>query len=75
MFDTVNLENKGIPAVALINDRFKMVAQSQAKIAGLSSAKIVPIPEPHPGEPSEELSAKIDLLWDNIVEALVSGLG
>ena len=73
MFDTISLENKGVPAVALIHDRFQMVAQNQAKIAGLPSVKIVAIPEPRPGEPSEELSSRIDMLWDDILKALVSG--
>lgn len=72
MFDTVNLESKGKPAVALFHNRFEKVARNQAKILGLPSVKVISIPEPLPGEPPENLSAKIDQLWDKVVEALVS---
>lgn len=72
MFDTVNLEKRGIPAVAFVHDRFEKVARNQAKILGLPSAKVLSIPEPLPGDAPEELPSKIDRLWDNILEALVS---
>lgn len=71
MHDTVKLEKRGIPAVALIHDRFEVVARSQAKILGLASAKVISVPEPHSGEPAAELPARIDRLWNEIVGALV----
>ncbi|MFC1970424.1 hypothetical protein ACFLV0_00570 [Chloroflexota bacterium] len=72
MHDTVNLEKRGIPAVALVHDRFEAVARNQAKILGLPSAGIISIPEPAPGEAPEALAPRIDRLWDDILGALVS---
>ena len=71
MFDTINLERKDIPAVVLVHDRFEKAARAQAKISGLSSLKIVAIPEGIPGESPAELPVKIDRLWDEIIGALV----
>lgn len=71
MLDTLKLEERGVPAVALIHDRFEAAARSQAKMLGLASAKVVAIPEPHPGEPATELTARIDRAWNEIIGALV----
>lgn len=71
MLDTLKLEEKGIPAVALIHDRFAVAARNLAKLRGLASAKVVVIPEPYPGTPDAELAPRIDPLWDEIVGALV----
>lgn len=71
MHDTIKLERKGIPAVALIHNRFEGAARNQAKMLGLASANVVVIPEPYPSEPVEELAAKIDGLWGQIVGALI----
>lgn len=67
----LKLEERGIPAVALIHDRFETAARNLAKSFGLASAKIVSIPEPYPGEPDTELAIRIDRAWDEIVGALV----
>jgi len=71
MLDTLKLEGRGIPAVALIHDRFEVAAHSQAKMLGLASAKVVSIPEPYPGEPAAELTVRVDRAWNEIVGALV----
>jgi hypothetical protein len=71
MHDTIRLEKRGIPAVALVHDRFEEAARSQAKILGLPLAKIVAIPEPRHGDPSEDVSARIELLWNEILGALI----
>ncbi len=71
MLDTIKLERKGIPAVALIHDRFEAAAHNQAKMLKLASAKLISIPEPSPGEPAAELPARIDRAWDDIIGALV----
>ncbi|MFC1861415.1 hypothetical protein ACFLYL_04000 [Chloroflexota bacterium] len=71
MHDTVKLEERGIPAVALVHDRFEAAAHSQAKILGLATTRVVSIPEPHLGEPATELSIRIDHAWSDIIGALV----
>ena len=71
MHDTVKLEEKGIPSVALVHDRFEKAAYSQAKILGLDSARVVSIPEPHLGEATSELPVRIDRLWEDIMGALI----
>jgi hypothetical protein len=71
MRDTVSLEKRGVPSVALVHDRFEAAAKSQAKILNLISVKLVAIPEPHPGEAESEMSARIDSFWDEIIGALV----
>ena len=71
MHDTLRLEERGIPAVALVHDRFEMAARNQSRLLGLASAKMVSIPEPHPGDPESGLTALIDRAWNEIVGALV----
>ena len=70
MHDTLRIEERNVPAVALIHDRFEMAARNQAKIGGFASAKVVSIPEPRPGDPEDELPARIDGVWDEIVASL-----
>lgn len=70
MHDMVRLERKGVPTVALVHDRFEVAARTQARILGLPSAKIVILPEGTPGETPEDLQAKIDNMWNDIIENL-----
>ena len=70
MHDTVRLERKGIPTVALVHDRFEVAARTQARILGLPSARIVILPEGKPGETTQDLLGKIDNMWNDIVENL-----
>ena len=72
MADMINLERKGIPAVALVHDRFETVARNQARIFGLASAKIVSIIEPGPDEVLEHSQDRIDQVWDTLVGSLTS---
>ena len=72
MHDTVRMERKGVPAVVLVHDRFEVAARAQSKIMGLPSTRIIVLPEGAPGEQMEQAQAKIDKVWGEIVEALVS---
>jgi len=72
MHDTVRLERRGKPAVVLIHDRFQVAARTQARIMGLPSAHIIAIPEGLPGEPPEQLRARIDRVWPQILQGLTT---
>ncbi len=71
MHDAVKMERKGVPAIVLIHDRFANAARAQAKIMGLSSIKIIVIPEGIPEEKPEQIRARIDNLWDRIASGLM----
>jgi hypothetical protein len=47
--DTVELERRGIPAVALVTQPFLGIARSQAAALGLQSARVVGIEHPLDG--------------------------
>lgn len=70
MHDMVRLERMGRAAVVLVHDRFQVAAKTQARIMGLPSAHIIIIPEGIPGERPEQLRAKIDRLWTQILHGL-----
>ncbi|MBI2919116.1 MAG: hypothetical protein HYY01_14170 [Chloroflexi bacterium] len=72
MHDMVRLERMGKPAVVLVHDRFQVAARTQARIMGLPSAHIVVVPEGIPGESPEQLRAKIDRLWPQILQGLTT---
>ncbi len=75
MHDTVRIEERGVPAVALVHDRFEAAAKNQIKMLGLASAKVVTITEPQTGEPETELAGHIDRVWDEIVGSLIKSSG
>jgi hypothetical protein len=70
LFDTINLERRGVPSVAIVHDRFENSARMQGKLLGLSSVKIVAIPEGRPGDSPEELRNKTDAVWGKILESI-----
>ena len=72
MHDMVRLERLGKPAVVLVHDRFQVAARTQARIMGLPSAYIIIIPEGIPGEQPQELRAKIDRLWPQVLQGLTA---
>ena len=71
MFDTVRLQQKGIPVVALVHDRFEAAARANSIAAGSTSARIVVIPEPGPKPSESDLFDRIDNAWNEIVASLV----
>jgi len=71
MHDTVHLERKGIPTVAIAHDAFEKAARTQAKAMGLPSARIVVIPTPKHGDDKEHLRKLAEQAFPQVLKYLV----
>ena len=64
--DALVLEQLGVPAVALVTEPFKPLAESLAASLGAPNARIVTIPHPLYGIDDDELASRAD----GVIEAL-----
>jgi hypothetical protein len=69
--DALVLEQLGVPAVALVTEPFKPLAESLAASLGAASARIVTIPHPLYGIDDDELASRADGVIDAL-EAVLS---
>jgi len=70
MHDAIAAERRGIPAVAVMTDRFVPTARAVAELNGVPDYPYVVIPHPIANDGSEELRAKMDAVVDRIVTLL-----
>ena len=70
MHDIVNLEGRGVPAVAVITEQFRSGAQAQGEALGFDPA-IVFVEHPIQDRTDEELGAIARQALGEILEALV----
>ncbi|MFH1484614.1 MAG: hypothetical protein ABIH46_00945 [Chloroflexota bacterium] len=68
--DAVALERKGIPTVTLSHHTFVAASRAQAKVLGLPSLAIVPVPQPMPGEGPDDERKKAQNVLDELIKAL-----
>lgn len=72
MHDAVELEKRGIPAVAIATTVFMNSAVAHAKAYGRPDYESVAIEHPISGRPKDEVEAKTDAIVDEIVR-IVTG--
>ncbi len=71
MLDTIRLERSGIPAVVVVHDRFEKAALATGKMLNMPSAKMIVIPEGMPGESTQALREKVDVVWDRLLAGII----
>ncbi len=69
--DTVALERKGIPTLAISHDRFEAAARGQAEVLGLKDVALLVVPQPRPGEGPEAQRRSAEVVFDEAIRALV----
>ena len=74
MHDIVNLEGRGIPAVAVVTEQFRSGAQAQGEALGFDPA-IVFVEHPIQDRTDEEMGAIARQALAEILEALVGSGG
>lgn len=73
MHDSIELEERGVPAVAIHTTVFMNSADAHAKAYGRPDFESVAIQHPISGRPVEEIEAKTDAIVDQIVRVLTGG--
>jgi hypothetical protein len=70
MHDALAAERRGIPAAAVMTDRFTVTAEAVVELNGLAGYPYVVIPHPIASDSDAELSAKAEASIARIVEVL-----
>ena len=70
MHDALAAERRGIPAAAVMTDRFVTTASAVVELNGLASYPFVVIPHPIASDSNEELRAKAEASVARIVDVL-----
>ena len=73
MHDLVHLERRGIPAVGIATAPFADEAIEQARRLGMPGARMVYVPHPVQLLTYDELDARADALFPDVLAALTSG--
>ena len=71
----MSAERLGIPAVAVITDRFEATARAMAEASGLADYPFAIIAHPVAGNSDDELRAKAELTVTLLVPLLTQGRG
>ena len=70
MHDALAAERKGIPAVAIMTERFEQSARAVAELNGLPAYPFVVIAHPIAGDTDDELRAKAEVAVRGLVPLL-----
>ena len=70
MHDALAAERRGIPAAAVMTDRFTVTAEAVVELNGLAGYPYVVIPHPIASDSDDELKAKAEASVARIVEVL-----
>jgi hypothetical protein len=70
MHDALAAEIRGIPAVAVMTDRFEPTARAVAELNGLPDYPYVVIPHPIANNSDDELRAKAEAAIERVVALL-----
>jgi hypothetical protein len=71
--DLVHLERRGIPAVGIATAPFADEAVQQARLLGMPDARMVYIPHPVQLLSRDELAARADAVFPDVLAALTAG--
>jgi len=72
LHDTVWFEIQGIPAVTIASEEFESAATIQAEALGLPEAQRVFVAHPIQDATDDEMRAKADQVFEQIVKALLA---
>jgi hypothetical protein len=72
LHDTIQLENRGIPAVAVATHEFMLPARAQAAALGRPDFDAVYVPHPIQDQTQTEIEARADTALDEIVARLMT---
>lgn len=70
MHDSIELEKRGIPTVAIHTTVFMNSADAHARAYGLPAFKSVAVEHPVSGRPPDEVRAKADAILRDVVSVL-----
>jgi hypothetical protein len=70
LHDALSAERRGIPAVAIMTDRFVVTAREMAALQGLPEYPFVVIDHPIAGNPDAELRDKAERVVSSIVASM-----
>ena len=70
MHDVLAAERRGIPAAAVMTDRFVVTADTVVELNGLPGYPLVVIPHPIASDTDDELRAKAEASIARVVEVL-----
>lgn len=70
MLDSVALERRGVPVVAVAHDLFEAAARMQAKVAGFPDIPVVVTPRPPQGASANEILSRDPTLVERTMRAL-----
>ena len=73
MCDLVHLERRGIPAVGIATAQFADEAVQQARLLGMPGARMLYIPHPVQLLSDDELAARADAVFPDVLAALTAG--
>lgn len=73
MHDLVHLERRGIPAVGIATAPFADEAIEQARRLGMPAARMVYVPHPVQLLTDDELDARADAIFPDVLAALTGG--
>jgi hypothetical protein len=74
MLDSVALERRGVPTVAIAHDLFLPAAKLQAAIAGIADIPIVDTPRPAQGLSAVQIADGDPTLVERVAQALLMRL-
>ncbi len=72
MHDALAAESRGIPAVAVITERFAETARGVAELNGIGDYPFVIVPHPIANDTDDDLRAKAETAMARIVPLLTS---
>jgi len=72
LHDTIQLENWGIPAVAVATHEFMLPARAQAAALGRPDFDAVYVPHPIQDQTQIEIKARADAALDEIIARLIA---
>ena len=73
MLDAVNLETMGVPTVTFVVPAFLEAARAHARMRGIPDLRFVVIPNDYMSETDEQIAAKIEVVFYEVVEDLTVG--
>ena len=73
MHDSLKLEAFGVPTVAVATEEFRTAARAQAAALGRADYDAVYVRHPIQDQTPEEIAARADAAFDEIVGRLVTG--
>jgi hypothetical protein len=75
MFDAISVERTGVPAAAIITDRFATAAKAMAQAQGVPSYPFAVIEHPIANASQEDLRAKAEMAISQLIPLLASRSG